>query len=406
MKILHITVKNKIAVYCKRDGDIVCGNGDYQVKFTFDEEWDSSSEKTARFIWNGKYYDVKFTGDTCKVPVISNTESVQVGVYTEDDALQTTTSAVIGCKRSVRCGGESEHPESSVITYGEVLQTANDAKTTAEEAKTTAEEAETTAEEAKTTAEEAKTTAEKAKEIAKGKVSKLFRTHPDELPQKVYACDGDNGEAFRYLAVYFNGVHQVSPDFIPVYTNVGVDDLVGVGFRSTIPVGDPTGKYDASNKKYVDSSIKETKTTATEAKTTADEAKTTAEEAKTTAEEAKLSVCREINPSDVRKAGYYKVTAVREHSDTNVHIMIYYLDEDGEIDDKLEEFVMNADGALEETFILHLPNDMPYGLYVDSPCDCKMYEPASFDVGLIGDIGTALDELHSYAQALVNGGAS
>lgn len=203
MKILHITVKNKIATYAKRDGDIVCGNGDYQVKFTFDEEWDASSEKTARFIWNGKYYDVKFTGDTCDVPVITNADSVQVGVYTEDDALQTTTSAVIGCKRSVRCGGGTEHPESSIITYGEVLQTANEAKTTAEEAKTTAEEAKA--------ASQIETDPANVRNEGKYTAKVVFATESSENYFDVYALDADGNPIRPPLLYRGSGNNEMLP---------------------------------------------------------------------------------------------------------------------------------------------------------------------------------------------------
>lgn len=101
MRTLHITVNNKIATYLTRDGNIVCGNSDYQIVFAFDSEWDAHEEKVARFIWNGKYIDVAFTGDTVTVPVLANTELLKVGVYAGE--LNTTTSAEIGCKLSILC---------------------------------------------------------------------------------------------------------------------------------------------------------------------------------------------------------------------------------------------------------------------------------------------------------------
>ena len=99
--LLHIDVVNKVATYRKRDGDIVCGNNDYQIKFSFDSEWDAHTTKTARFIWNGSYTDVEFTGDTCDVPIITNTTEVTVGVFAGE--LTTTTPAEIGCQRSILC---------------------------------------------------------------------------------------------------------------------------------------------------------------------------------------------------------------------------------------------------------------------------------------------------------------
>ena len=105
MRTLHITVNNKIATYLNRDGSIVCGNSDYQIVFAFDSEWDAHEEKVARFIWNGKYLDVKFTGNTVKVPIVSNTTLLKVGVYVE--GLSTTTSASIPCTHSILCGYSS-----------------------------------------------------------------------------------------------------------------------------------------------------------------------------------------------------------------------------------------------------------------------------------------------------------
>lgn len=110
---LHIIVNNKVASYLKRDGDIVCGNGDYQIEFAFDSEWDNHTIKTARFIWNGGYHDEVFSGNICPVPVISNAALVSVGVYAGN--ISTTTPATIPCKKSILCGGGlPKDPEESV----------------------------------------------------------------------------------------------------------------------------------------------------------------------------------------------------------------------------------------------------------------------------------------------------
>ena len=103
MKNLHITVSNKVAEYAKRDGTIVCGNSDYNIVFAFDSEWDAHPVRTARFIWNNKYVDVVFTGNTVAVPVVSDTTTLEVGVYA--GTLATTTPAEIACARSILCGG-------------------------------------------------------------------------------------------------------------------------------------------------------------------------------------------------------------------------------------------------------------------------------------------------------------
>ena len=101
MRTLHVHVTNKIAIYQKRDGALVCGNP-YRVCFTFDEEWSTYDKKTARFVWNDQYVDVEFTGDTCVTPIIFNTNRLHVGVYV--DELSTTTAADIECIPSILCG--------------------------------------------------------------------------------------------------------------------------------------------------------------------------------------------------------------------------------------------------------------------------------------------------------------
>ena len=114
MKVLHISVLDKKATYLNRDGDIVCGNSDYIIEFAFDDEWDAYEEKIARFVVNGFYEDVEFTGTICPVPIITNTTEVKVGVYAGN--MSTTTSAVIGCKKSILC--ESSTPRGSYTFDG------------------------------------------------------------------------------------------------------------------------------------------------------------------------------------------------------------------------------------------------------------------------------------------------
>ena len=135
MKVLNVNVANKIATYRKHDGAIVCGNSDYQVKFTFDEEWAEHDKKTARFIWNGLHMDKNFTGDTCEVPIIRGARIVKVGVYAGN--LSTTTSATIPALPSVLCGGEAPTPENDKHFASEAKEAAD----RAEEAADRAEEA-------------------------------------------------------------------------------------------------------------------------------------------------------------------------------------------------------------------------------------------------------------------------
>ena len=98
---------------------IVCGNSDYQVQFSFDDEWAEFETKTARFIFGNNVVDVLFTGDTVAVPIISDASSVKVGVFAGN--LHTTTSAIIPCKKSIRCeGGDPVDP--TPAAYDQIME--------------------------------------------------------------------------------------------------------------------------------------------------------------------------------------------------------------------------------------------------------------------------------------------
>ena len=115
MKILHITVNDKIATYSQREGYIVCGNSDYMIEFTFDAEWEEHQFKTARFITPAGVQDVLFEGNAVEVPVLRDTFLVTVGVYAGD--LQTTTPANIPCRKSILCqDGLPPDPEPNLYT--------------------------------------------------------------------------------------------------------------------------------------------------------------------------------------------------------------------------------------------------------------------------------------------------
>ena len=132
MRVLHVVVNNKIATYTARDGHIVCGNSDYSLNFTFDSEWDEVDTKTARFIWNGKYYDAEFTGTECVVPIINDADEVTVGVYA--GSLTTTTPASIPCEKSILCGTNTAQDEVVKPYEDQAITAAEEAKKAAEEA--------------------------------------------------------------------------------------------------------------------------------------------------------------------------------------------------------------------------------------------------------------------------------
>lgn len=87
---------------------IICGNSDYTVAFTFDSEWASHSTKTARFAYKQggefRYEDKIFSGTTCAVPALIDTDLVAIGVYAGN--LRTSTPAAIKCAPSVLCLGK------------------------------------------------------------------------------------------------------------------------------------------------------------------------------------------------------------------------------------------------------------------------------------------------------------
>lgn len=137
---LIINVGNKVATYQKRHGDLVCGNSDYTVKFVFDAEWDAYEQKTARFIWNGGYHDVDFTGNICAVPIITGTFVLEVGVFAGE--LKTTTSAIIPCRKSILCSEAQPSVENDHYYANEAKEAAKRAEEIANEAKEAAKRAE------------------------------------------------------------------------------------------------------------------------------------------------------------------------------------------------------------------------------------------------------------------------
>jgi hypothetical protein len=120
------SVKNKI-VTLVTPASIVCGNSDYTITFTFDDEWSAEAIKTARFVYRrggeNKWEDVVFNGNTVKVPVLRDITMVLVGVYAGE--LRTTMPAVINCEKSILCGGGS-HDAPPEDVYNQILAAVNE----------------------------------------------------------------------------------------------------------------------------------------------------------------------------------------------------------------------------------------------------------------------------------------
>ena len=142
--ILNVDVVNKIATFQKRGGCIVCGNSDYQIHFSFDREWDAHDNKTARFIYNGQFTDVDFNktedNNICAVPILYDTTEVEIGVYAGE--LKTTTSAFIGCYRSILCEVAEPSEENDRLHINEAKEAADRAEAAAKIAEDAAGRAE------------------------------------------------------------------------------------------------------------------------------------------------------------------------------------------------------------------------------------------------------------------------
>lgn len=125
---IQIDVRNKVAMNADPAKEIVCGNSDYIIQFTFDDEWAEENIKTARFVYEvqGKirHTDVVFTGCSVTVPKLLNINSVYVGVFAGD--LRTTTPAKVYCSRSIVCqAGTPDEPSPDV--YAQIIELCNQA---------------------------------------------------------------------------------------------------------------------------------------------------------------------------------------------------------------------------------------------------------------------------------------
>lgn len=126
---IFITVADKVAGAIGAP-TIVCGNGNYQIVFTLDREWETSNAKTARFVFRRdgevKHIDVAFSGRVVAVPELANIDEVYVGVYAGE--LYTSTPARVVCKKSIKCGAQKhEAPDPDI--YREILQVINNLDT-------------------------------------------------------------------------------------------------------------------------------------------------------------------------------------------------------------------------------------------------------------------------------------
>jgi hypothetical protein len=121
MEVIKIDVKQKIASV-EGTPIIVCGNSDYTMSFTFDDEWNDEKNKVARFRFKKfglkKFIDMPIHDDTCRVPKLVGIGLVRVGVYAGN--LKTTTGAKIECQKSILCDDAEEMAEPFENLYDEL----------------------------------------------------------------------------------------------------------------------------------------------------------------------------------------------------------------------------------------------------------------------------------------------
>lgn len=135
---IPIQIENKVATWLG-EKPIVCVNSDYKVSFTFDDEWEEHSVKTARFKANGEYTDVVFEGSVCDVPVVRDARVLKVGVFAGD--LSTSTPALVPCEPSILDGDYIPAPPIDDV-YNQIIDICNDTKTIADDVKTRADNGE------------------------------------------------------------------------------------------------------------------------------------------------------------------------------------------------------------------------------------------------------------------------
>lgn len=168
MPIIEIEIRNKIARQTN-DVSYVCSNSGYSLEFDFDAEWDGYPLKTARFIYNGGYRELVFSGNECPVPVIEDTNYIEVGVYAGD--LKATTPVPVEAKRSILCGDDIEHEAPPVDLYDQLMAQVNEEGKWIDKAKTQAQAAANAAEASAINAEASKSAAAQSEASAASKAS-------------------------------------------------------------------------------------------------------------------------------------------------------------------------------------------------------------------------------------------
>ena len=116
---MNITVKVRARVASVEYADyLVCKNTGDVIIFDLDAEWGAYAVKTARFVHDGAYTDVAFTGDRCEAPMIERAQTVYIGLYAGD--LRTSTPAALPYVASV-LDDQPPHPDPEPDVYEQIL---------------------------------------------------------------------------------------------------------------------------------------------------------------------------------------------------------------------------------------------------------------------------------------------
>jgi hypothetical protein len=122
--IINISVKKKIATLTDINFELVGGNSDYKVVFDFDEDWAEHHAKTALFVFGNNTIKKVFEGNVCDGVSIENATMCFVGVFSGDMAT-TTPACLSGIRQSIRdvANGLPEAPEEDV--YNQIIDLLN-----------------------------------------------------------------------------------------------------------------------------------------------------------------------------------------------------------------------------------------------------------------------------------------
>ena len=107
--------------------EIICGNGDYTVLLTFDDEWRGFAVKTVRFEWldtmtgQHRHIDAVYTGSPVRIPVIPDAYELNIGAYAgTSETMLASTPASIPCKRCIT-DSATYHGDTTPDVYAQLI---------------------------------------------------------------------------------------------------------------------------------------------------------------------------------------------------------------------------------------------------------------------------------------------